>query len=85
MIHTPNGSSLPCVRAFHKINAGYAVTTSLATLHCIRRATKHDAIFTARDSKAQRRTFAHARNYIYALASQKICVTSVKIILLNEC
>ena len=40
MIHTPNGSILPCVRAVHKINVGYP---SLATLHW---ATKHEAIFT---------------------------------------
>ena len=33
MIHTPNRSILPCVRAFHKINVGYAVTTTLATRH----------------------------------------------------
>ena len=53
MIHTPNGSILPCVLAFHKINIGYPVTTNLATLHCIRQATKHDAI-SASDGKAQR-------------------------------
>ena len=48
ILHTRESvdSNLPCVRAFHKINTGYAVT-SLATLHCIRLATKHDAIFTA--------------------------------------
>ena len=45
MIHTPNRSILPCVHAFHKINVGYAVTTTLATRHGIRPATKHDAIF----------------------------------------
>ena len=73
MIHTPNCSILPCVRAIHKINVGYPVTTNLATLHCIRRATKHEAILlnSARDDKAQRRRFVHARNCIYVLASQK--------------
>ena len=45
MIHVPNRPILPCVRAFHKINVGYAVTTTLATRHGIWPATKHDAIF----------------------------------------
>ena len=69
MSHTPNGSILPCVRAFNNtcINLGYAVNTNLPTLHSIRPATKHDA----RDGKAQRRRYAHVRNCIFMLASQK--------------
>ena len=72
MIHTPNSSILPCGRAVHKINVEYPVTTSLATLHCIRRTIlllKHDlydpyeAMNSARDGKAQRRRFTHARNW----------------------
>ena len=60
-----SGVTLPPLRAFHKINAGYAVTTSLATLHCIRRATKHDAIFTALDNKAQRLRYLRMRATTY--------------------
>ena len=81
MIHTPNGSILPCGRAVHKINVGYPVSTSLATLHCIRRTTKHEAIFT---ELSTRRSAVGLRMRATCASFTKILETSVKIILLNE-
>ena len=68
MSYTPNGSILPCVRAFHKINRGYAVH---CTVYSGLLNTMPSLLHSALDGKVQRNRFAHVRNCIHVLASQK--------------